>query len=582
MKKFINSKGVKALGLIFCSAMLAVNTSCENFLEEKDVPRLTNDYYNSEQGVEAGIASVYSYMRELVGAETISELTEYGNDLITGGNDGWNRGANLYNTGLSSTTLACWDLWNNSYQAIGVTNKVLEAMSNVNMAESKKELYTAEMNFLRSYFFFDLVQQFGRIPLVTNVVNEPKTDFKRASVEDVYKRIITDLRFAEEHLRETAGGNDQGRATKYAAAHLLAKVYLTRGSAVTDVRGQKSTDMDSAYYYATKVIDSNKYKLQRNFADLWDINNMGNSEVVFAVQFTQDKIYNGHGNQSHLLWCSEYDKFPGMKRDMENGRPYKKHMPTNKTMLELYDRKNDSRFYKSFKWTFYCNNPKGNLALGDTAVYYSLNPKKNRTYMYTYLQWRPEFWDSKLPSGFINRKNYPHLVKYIDPLRGEDMNTKEGVREWVRMRLGETYLIAAEAAGRNGNYEKAAELINVIRERAAWHDGETKMAQYWLEEGGEYNNTESTYDEIKVTAADLRSNFVDFMLDERGRELMGEYTRWNDLVRCEKLVEYAKKWNLDSKDNIKEYHKLRPIPQKHIDRLNPRGDNEEEQNPGYF
>ena len=539
MKRIIIDNGVKVLGLICCSAMLAVNTSCENFLEEKEVPRLTNDYYNSEQGVEAGVTSIYSYMRDFVGGETINELTEYGNDLITGGNDGWNRGANLYNTGMSSTTGACWSLWNSSYQAIGVANKVLESMSEVNMTRDKKEQYTAEINFLRSYFYFDLVQQFGRIPLVTYAVNEPKTDFKRASVEDVYKQIITDLRYAEEHLRETAGGDAQGRATKYAAAHLLAKVYLTRGSAVKDARGQKSTDMDSAYYYARKVIDSNKYQLQRNFADLWDINNMGNSEVVFAVQFTEDKIYNGNGNQSHLLWCSEYDKFPGMKRDMENGRPYKKHMPTNKTMLELYDRKNDSRFYKSFKWTFYCNNPTKDLALGDTAVYYSMYPKKNRPYKYTYLQWKAEDID-KQENGMTNRKNYPHLVKYIDPLRGDDMNRKEGVREWVRMRLGETYLIAAEAAGRKGDYGLAAELINVIRERAAWHDGETKMAQYWVEEGGEYNNTESTYEEIKVKAADLQNNFVDFILDERGRELLGEYTRWPDLVRCEKLVEYPK------------------------------------------
>ena len=87
---------------------------------------------------------------------------------------------------------------------------------------------------------------------------------------------------------------------------------------------------------------------------------------------------------------------------------------------------------------------------------------------------------------------------------------------------------------------------------------------------------------IKVTADDLKMNFVDFMLDERGRELLGEYTRWEDLVRCEKLIEYVKKWNPDAMKNIQEYHKLRPIPQKHIDRLNPRGSDEEEQNPGYF
>ena len=57
MKRIIIDNGVKVLGLICCSAMLAVNTSCENFLEEKEVPRLTNDYYNSEQGVEASLPS---------------------------------------------------------------------------------------------------------------------------------------------------------------------------------------------------------------------------------------------------------------------------------------------------------------------------------------------------------------------------------------------------------------------------------------------------------------------------------------------------------------------------------------------
>lgn len=139
-----------------------------------------------------------------------------------------------------------------------------------------------------------------------------------------------------------------------------------------------------------------------------------------------------------------------------------------------------------------------------------------------------------------------------------------------------------EAAGRKGDYNLAADLINIIRERASWKAGEKKVPQYWLEEGGEMENTESTYENIKVTADDLKMNFVDFMLDERGRELLGEYTRWEDLVRCEKLIEYVKKWNPDAMKNIQEYHKLRPIPQKHIDRLNPRGSDEEEQNPGYF
>lgn len=568
-------KEVKLFCTILFCAILVVSTSCENFLEEDDVPRLTNDYYKTKQGILSGIDATYSYMRKQVGSEMTNVLTELGTDLMTGAAGTLSYPYNLYSATLSASDSKIYAFWENCYRAISVTNQVLAALPNVELEKGEYELYSAELKFLRSFYYFDLVQHFGRIPLVLEAVSEPKTDFKRASVADVYKQIITDLRYAVEHLRETASGDEHGKATKYSAAHLLAKVYLTRGSAVNDERGQQATDMDSTFYYAKQVvIDNHKYELVDNFADLWDFYNQGNSEIIFSVQFTQDKIYNAEGNLAHLYWCSVYDDIPGMQRDVANGRPYKFHRPTNKTMFELYDRQNDSRFYKSFKWVFYCNKPTNTLALGDTAIYYSLNPKKNREYKYTYFQWNKE-------NPNDDNLHYPHLIKYMDPER-EEKNTTQGSREWVRMRLGETYLIAAEAAGRKGDYATAADLINVIRQRAAWKDGETKIAQYWLEEGGAMNDTKSTYDKIKVTASDLQNNFVDFILDERGRELLGEYNRWEDLVRCEKLIEYVRKWNPDAKDNIQEYHKLRPIPQKHIDRLNPRRDDSEEQNPGYF
>lgn len=574
MKTIKYRKSIATIIMMVCGFTLLLNTSCDDFLAEKDVPRITGDFYQTKQGMIAAIDATYSYMRYGVGGEVANVLNELGTDLITGAEGALSYPYNLYSATLSPTESKLYGIWENHYKAIGVTNLVLNALPNANISSAEKESYGAEMNFFRAYFYFDLVQQFGRIPLVTKATQEPQTDFKRSSIADIYKLIIGDLRYAEEHLRETATGTDQSKATKYAAAHLLSKVYLTRGSAVKDQRGQQETDMDSAYYYAKKVIDNPKYALQKNYSDLWNINNMGNSEVIFAIQFTLDPIYNGDGNKSHLYWGSWYEDQPGMKRDIANGRPYRFHRATNKTMFELFDRKNDSRFYKSFKWTYFCNKPTSSLAIGDTAIYYSLNAPKNRKYKYRYFQ-----WDAKKLSN--NNRHFPGLLKYEDPLR-ETANEQKGVREWVRMRLGETYLIAAEAAGRKGNYNLAADLINVLRERASWKAGEIKMPQYWLEEGGEIGNTESTYENIKVTADDLKTSFVDFILDERGRELLGEYTRWEDLVRCEKLVEYVKKWNPDAMNNIQEYHKLRPIPQKHIDRLNPRGTDEEEQNPGYF
>lgn len=560
--------------------ILFFNTSCESFLSENEIPRPTIEYYKTAAGVKAATTAVYAYMRWMPGNIAAMGLNEHGIDLFTQaeGSDGL---FNTYGTRLSPSTGVLYEMWSNHYRAINTANLVLQTIDEGNMSDKEKIGGKAEMSFLRAYFYFDLVQQFGRIPLVLDASFDVRTNFQRASVAEIYNRIIEDLTFAESNLPEVAneGTHTIGRATKYAAAHLLAKVLITRSSAITEDRGQQPTDCQTALAYAEKVINSGKYTLETDFAQLWDINNQNNKEVLFAVQFTTDPQYNGSGNRLHLMFGSWYEDQPGMVRDLENGRPYRYFRATNKTMLELFDRKNDSRFYKSFKWVYYCNkevkDQKTNetiLSVGDTAIYYSLNPQRYPT-KYSYFQWNKE-------EPKKNNRYYPPLIKYFDSQR-QSYNDESGTRDWVRMRLGETYLLAAEAAGRSGDFELAAKYINVLRKRAAWHDGEKKYPQYWLEEGGVPDDEHSTYEQIKLKATDISINFVDFILDERGRELLGEYNRWEDLVRCEKLLEYTKKYNPDA-INIRDFHKLRPIPQNHIDRLNPRGTDVEEQNPGYY
>jgi hypothetical protein len=598
-------KTKKYTGNIFVAGMIVITilvTGCNDYLAEKEVPRLSVEYYGTPEGADAAAISAYSYMRFGVSGENANVFNELGTDLTTGATGAAGYPTNIYDNALSPSTtnhLALYSFWQNHYKAINTTNIVIgELPKNDKLTEAEMNAAMAEMYFLRAYFYFDLVQQFGKIPLVLEADYAVRTSFKRAPVADVYQSIIGDLRFAAEYLREKTSVSEKniGKATRYAAAHLLSKVYLVRCSAVTEQRGQQATDADSALYYAKMVIDCPNYKLQDNFSDLWDPDNQGNSEVVFSVQFSTNPIYNAitgsssgidDGNKAHLYWCAMYENLPGLIRDTENGRPYRFHRTTNRTMFDLYDRKNDSRFYKSFKWVWYCNrtvapsttNPYG-LNVGDTALYHSLNPKPaDATYAYTYIQWNKD--DLSKMNDY-----YPQLIKYIEPNR-PTVNAQGGVREWVRMRLGETYLLAAEAAGRTGDFMAAAAYFNVVRERAAWHDGETKMSQYWREEGGEYGNTAGTYNEIKVEAGALSAlsaeQFVDFVLDERGRELLGECMRWEDLVRCEKLYEYVKTKGYNPEATyIQPYHKLRPIPQQHIDRLIPAGTVEEEQNPGYF
>src|SRR5690606_7891780 len=85
----------------------------------------------------------------------------------------------------------------------------------------------------------------------------------------------------------------------------------------------------------------------------------------------------------------------------------------------------------------------------------------------------------------------------------------------------------------------------------------------------------------KFPSGDSFNPFVDWMLEERARELYGELNRWEDLVRTGTLVERVKRYNPDAAPNIQNYHKLRPIPDVFIDRLIPKPPVNEVQNPGY-
>lgn len=602
-------KKINSFLLIF--GLLFGATACTNWLSEDGAPKMTYDYYGTEQGVDAAVAAAYSFLRWGCGGERYDVLTELGTDLFTAGSDGKNKTSfNAYGTQLNPEDKILSGLWENHYKGISDANIAMDQILQSDMSESKKLTSLGEMLFIRSFLYFELVQQFGKVPLVTEGSFEIRTDFKRAAIADIYKQIITDLRTAVEYLPEKVDDSQKGKATSYAASHLLAKVYLTRGSAVTDVRGQKATDMDSVLYFSENVIKNSPYRLQKNFADLWNIDNMGNSEVIFAVQFTSNPIFNDDGNTFHLYWLPVYDDEDGMERDIFYGRPYKRYRPTDKVLFKLYDRKNDSRFYKSFRWAYMSNYAKtipvwkeledkgeiyftpdpqkGQIAgkkkfeVGDTAIYYTIEKtgfKKNSIEM---KKLRADKSYTYYPYEVHDSKHYPTLIKHLAPNR-PSVAEKASSREWVRMRLGETYLIAAEAAGRKGDFDLAAKYINVIRERAAWADGETKTAQYWEIEGGAPDDINSTYDNIKVTAAELSTgDFVSFILDERGRELLGEICRWEDLVRTEKFYEWVKKYNSDAEAAIKPYHKLRPIPQTHIDRLDPVGPVEEEQNEGYY
>ncbi|MDB5248327.1 MAG: hypothetical protein JWQ40_2721 [Segetibacter sp.] len=592
MKKF-------AFLLIIASAVLF---SCKKALEEKLISGISYGFYETPEGIEGGLTAAYTSLRWGYSGETLHPLQELGTDTYQEGQDGGLKlTLNRYQSTLNPSFTTFYDFWSNYYTGISRANVVITSLSNLKagMTEDQKNIRIGEARYLRGLYYFYLVQTFGKVPIITSLDFSAGTDFKRSPVPQLYDLIISDLKFASEKLPLTQ--KDYGRATRGAAQHLLALAYLTRGSAVNENRGQKPSDLDSAAYLADQVIASNVYKLVPDFKALWNIDNQKNEEVIFAVQYSQTLLYNNNvGNWIHLFYTMVYDNKPGMLRDVQYGRPYRRVRPTDFTMYDLFDKKNDSRFYKTFKTVWHSNNPnnipkwavqggftppadlvgKPKFKVGDTAIWITmerLSPGINKDSVYAS---RPYYY---IPRDRQTDAEFPQNFKFYDNKRPA-ANEQNGTRDFFVFRLAETYLIAAEAYGRKGNFVKAAERLNEVRKRAAYKAGEEKTGEFWRVDGGNFNDRfKSTESDMLVTPAGLSTgSFVDFMLDERAREMHGECNRWWDLVRAEKLFERVKKYNPEAAPNIKPLHKLRPIPQNHIDRLNPKGKVDEEQNEGYY
>jgi hypothetical protein len=625
--------------LAVCFVALCV-LSCKKFIKEELVTTLTEDYYKTDAGLEDLVKSAYVPLQWKFIEEQSYAMHNFGVDEFREGDQFNNVRYNDYDANLNSNDAFVNGLWTNNYAGIRRCNQGIEMIAAYNNSSSKllgtqaqKDLRIAELRALRGLYYFQMVQQFGAIPLVTVVPDEPQYEFPRASVAAVYQQIISDLRAGGSGLPWRYASTDRGRATRAMAYHFVAKAYLTRGSAVTDQRGQKTTDMDSAVFFANDVIVNSGHGLEADYGNLFnaaypdgrvaplgetgappvsskakiDANNASN-EIIFAAQFSSNLVLGGAGrsNQTHMYYPSQYDAgVSGMVRDFYNGRPFRRLRPTDYT-IDIFDKINDSRFFKTFQTVYYRNvavtatetfpkftvanapNPglvgKPRVMPGDTAGIYIVNPVSMplltdaiaaMRYYAVYARYK-----RATPTGAITTDYSPNkyltMWKLSDPIRLTTTNNEaNGIRNGTFARLAETHLIIAEAYGRKGDYTNALTYINNLRRRAGYKSGEDRSPQIWQYIGGPNTlaNTETANlatavlfttnaaSEIyppSATSTELR--FIHFMLNERTRELCGEFYRWEDLVRTETFFERTKLHNADISASFAQYHKLRPIP----------------------
>jgi starch-binding outer membrane protein, SusD/RagB family len=539
MKKIIASL---VIGLLTFS-------SCSDFLEEENLSNVgTEASYTTPTGFEALVNGNYSQLREIYGNEPW--LFVAGTDLYAEGRNTEPIGLAEY-TQLTPSTSKVDYLYKQCYVAIQRANMGIYYAGKIKPSTTLSATTIAarqgELKFLRANAYFLLVQTYGGVSLITDYNPSPQLTFDRNSAQEVYAFIIKELEDSLAALSTTAY---TGRVTKRAALDLLAKIYLTRG--YESFAG--TTDFAKAADYADQAIAGQALTLQP--ADLWKPGNDMNAETIFSVQFDASSV-SSNPQLAGNAQGSYFSSYLGGS-EVAGKAPYRTYtlLPTAHAigLYEQGDKRWDATFMNTVYARYYDFFDVANKSTLKITHFYEpkwFTPADKTAYLATNaanLSTSPVFqyhaYGTYAAKAGLNSDYQTIPVKKFDdpkaPFATNAASPRVSTRDLVISRLSDAYLIAAEAYFKLGDIPTALARLNTVRTRAG------------------------------VTLAVAGDLTIDYVLDERARELLGEYNRWFDLKRTGKLIERASLYNykiqqsnFDGKGGEKKI--LRPIPQEAID-----------------
>lgn len=566
---------------IFALAASLAFTACSDFLEQDNKSNVpTEEFYNTANGFASLTNSAYSSLRTIYSAQP--QLFVAGTDLYA---DGKSQGVVMGQYTFTTDEGIIKDFYDRCYKGIQLANSVI-AYGETTEDNAQRLQYIDEARYLRAWWYFQLVQQFGPVALNTEMFESAVMSHERTDLATVYQFIIDEFTYlasADSHLLERASSG-VGRANKRAAAFYAAKAYLTRGWLDgTDYEAQEASiaqasDFDNAVTYARQAINGELPAL--SIEEAFDVNNEENDELFWSVQYSSSAVENPVDDGSYQQ--AQFGAYQGGSEKPRNKAIDGNFAPSLR-LQQMYTR-GDGRLEQTFMLEFH-----------EAYFDWYTNPTSKILYYYA-PAWATDediaAWRADDPNGIKTETLVSKTVAEggIAPSNGQPASYKDrrtqdfgnaaikkfddytetsianrsttcSMHDVVLARLGEAYLIAAEAYYKKGDIRQAAEMINNLRQRPGTIKSGYETAMH-------------------VDAADIT---IDFILDERARELAGEYVRWTDLKRTHKLIEYVTEYNEDGVELSAltgpdgKYKILRPIPQAAID-LNQA---HVEQNPGY-
>jgi len=605
--------------LLFGAATFSL-TSCD--LDEYNPSGEGADQvFKTEQGMEALVNQMYYNFRwKYYGREDPCLYMEGSADI-------WQNIGSQYEYGKKLTRCVelqgdCGQIanvWNRVYDNINDANAIINRLDDVvGISDTQKDDFEGEARFMRSYCYWWLVEFFGDIEMRTEETQEAVFTAVRTDRKTIYDEvIIPDAKIAAEKLPVSPYNGDIGRSTKKAAKALLARVLLTRAQYETEGSAEQKEFYQQALNAALDVVNNKAaygIQLYKTYDEIWQAkNNKNNTEFLWVTTFSSPDVSLNPDSKPNRLYRYFSPVLVG-NAGIRNGAQTWEYPSEGKLLMPTYyflnlwedwDARYDADFQESFpenaRSTYTWKKADASkykrddligkkVAVGDTVLYFTRQHlsdefKMSKNYAsidvddvfatenvnsYGGAPIRNHYTDTIKTSQYI-ASSFPRFMKYRIWDRDENgtfllaaANGQYGYGDVPVMRYAEMPLIAAECYIALGQASQAASIINQeIRNARVVKAGHSLS-------------------EAQVTASDMT---IDWIMEERARELCGEWLRWFDMKRvyspqgkfASTIV--GRNPSMTGDDCMQEYHALRPIPNTFLDKLT----NAEEfgQNPGY-
>lgn len=509
--------------LLVAIPMLMIVSGCKKFLDRKPLTATLDDL--NQGGVEGQVLNMYTILRTNMGFSTLPWLDFHSirdDDAQKGSsaNDGQEINAEFETFQYNKDDWAINTYWNDHYAMVNQANNALDDAKTFKLADAASQRNIGEACFFRAYAYFELVKNFGEVPLINYRIVKPTDGIRNKSSLDVlYAFIDSNLQVAATLLPLSSAeyGNYPGRLTKGAAKTLWAQTYLFRKNWARVIA------------LCTEVKVSNKYSLVSDFSDIWRDGKAGDPgfgkngpESIFEMQANvgANAVTNGSANNGVPWGTCQSVRQQGAPPEWNLGWGW--NTPTD-NLVNAWD-DTDPR---KFKTVLFSGQSDGGPALGGFGA--------------TLPAYSDPLGQTGLSQKYWNKKIYTANDPAMRTFTGLILN--RGEAPWINhriLRYADVILMLAEAANETGDGATAAANLELIRNRASGNKGPARTI-------------------VPPTPFVNQSQMRTAIKDERRWEFAMEGYRFYDLVRWGDAVSALS--SLGYTNRCRFY----PLPQKAID-----------------